>query len=69
MFVPCDIMLTNTNYFSWKAHIEEILRSRGLYWINLGKETKPIDENKEIKWENKCDEVGGLIGILISTEL
>ena len=53
MVVPCDIMLTNTNYFSWKARIEEILRSRGLYWINLGKETKPIDENKEIKWENE----------------
>ena len=41
----------------------------GLFRITLGKETKPTDDDKKIKWENKCDEARGLIGMSISTNL
>ena len=44
-------------------------RSRGLFRITSGKETEPTDEDKKIKWANRCDEARGLIGMLISTDL
>ena len=49
--------------------MEDVLRSRGLFRITSGKETEPIDDDKKIKWENRCDEVRGLIGMSISTDL
>ena len=49
--------------------MEDVLRSRGLFRITLGKETKPNDDDKKIKWENRCDEAPGLIGMPISTYL
>ena len=30
MATPCDILLTSSNYFSWKSRMEYVLRSRGL---------------------------------------
>ena len=35
--------------------------------ITSGKETKPIDDDKKIKWENICDKASGLIGMSFST--
>jgi hypothetical protein len=32
-----DIFLTVTNWFSWKARMEDVLRSKGHYHITLGK--------------------------------
>ena len=49
--------------------MEDVLRSRGLFRINSGKETKPTDDDKKIKWANRCDEARILIGISISTNL
>ena len=49
--------------------MEDVLRSRGLFRITSGKETKPIDDDKKIKWANRCDEARGLIGMSISTNL
>ena len=49
--------------------MEDVLRSRGLFIITSGKETKPIDDDKKIKWENRCDEARVLIGMSISTDL
>ena len=49
--------------------MEDVLRSRGLFRITSGKETKPTDDDKKIKWENRCDESRGLIGMSISTDL
>ena len=69
MDAPCDIILTSSNYFSWKSRMEDVLRSRGLFRITLGKETEPTDDNKKIKWANRCDEARGLIGMSISTDL
>ena len=49
--------------------MEDVLRSRGLFRITLGKETKPTDDDKKIKWENRCDEAHGLIRMSISIDL
>ena len=49
--------------------MEDVLRSRGLFRITSGKETEPTDDDKKIKWENRCDESRGLIGMSISTDL
>ena len=49
--------------------MEDVLRSRGLFRITSGKETEPTDDDKKIKWTNRCNESHGLIGISISTDL
>ena len=69
MVAPCDIILTSSNYFSWKSRMEDVLQSMRLFRITSGKETKPTDDDKKIKWENRCDEAQGLIGMSISTDL
>ena len=37
--------------------------------MTSGKEIEPTDDDKKIKWENRCDESCGLIGMSISTDL
>ena len=69
MAAPCDIILISSNYFSWKSRMEDVLRSRGVFRITSGKETEPTDDDKKIKWENRCDEACGLIGMSISIDL
>ena len=69
MAAPCDILLTSSNYFAWKSCIEDVLWSRVLFRITSGKEIEPIDDDKKIKWANRCDESRGLIGMSISTDL
>ena len=49
--------------------MEDVLWSRGLFRITSGKETEPTDDDKKIKWANRCDESHGLIGISIFTAL
>ena len=49
--------------------MEDVLRSRGLFRITSVKETEPTDDDKKIKWANRCDETRGLIRIPISTDL
>jgi hypothetical protein len=36
--------------------MEDVLRSKRLYWITLGKEQDPFDAEKKSKWDNKNDE-------------
>ena len=62
------ILLTNNNYFQWKSHMEDLLRSKGMYRITLGKETTPTDDDKKAKWANRSDEACGLIRISISLD-
>ena len=69
MAAPCDIILTSSNYFSWKSRMEDVLRSRRLFRITSGKETEPTDDDEKIKWANRCDEAHELIGMSISTDL
>jgi hypothetical protein len=57
-----DLLLTNTNYFQCKSHMEDLLRSKGLYRITLGKEKEPTDANRS-------DEARGLIRMSISLDL
>ena len=49
--------------------MEDVLRSRILFRITSEKETKPTDDDNKIKWENRCDEARGLIGMSISIDL
>ena len=49
--------------------MEDVLWSRGIFRITLGKETEPTDDDKKIKWANICDESHGLIVMPISTNL
>ena len=64
-----NLLLTSTNYFQWKSHMEDLLRSKGLYRITLGKETTPTDADKKFKWDNRNDEAHGLIRMSISPDL
>ena len=42
--------------------MEDVLRSRGIFRITLGKEIEPTDDDKKIKWENRCDEYPDQLG-------
>ena len=47
------VLLTSNNYFKWKLHMEDLLRSKGLYRITLGAEVAPDEDEKRAKWESK----------------
>ena len=49
--------------------MEDILRSKGMYQITLGKETTPTDDDKKSKWDNRNDKARGLIWMSISPNL
>ena len=49
--------------------MEDVLRSRGLFRITSGKEIELTNDDKKIKWANRCDEACGLIEMSISTDL
>jgi hypothetical protein len=49
--------------------MEDLLRSKVLYQITLGKETTPTDVDKKVKWDNQNDEARGLIKMSISHDL
>ena len=49
--------------------MEDLLRSKGLYQITLGKEKEPIDDDNKDKWANRSDEARGLIRMSISPDL
>ena len=47
------VLLASNNYFQWKSHMEDLLRSKGIYRITLGTETNLDDDEKKDKWEKK----------------
>jgi hypothetical protein len=63
------VLLTNNNYFQWKSHMEDLLRSKVLYQITLGKEKEPTNVDKKAKWDNRNDKAHGIIKISISHDL
>ena len=64
------VLLTSTNYFQWKSHMEDLLRRKRIYIITLGTKTGPTDdEAKAVKWDNKNDQACGLIGMPIYLDL
>ena len=63
------VLLTNTNYFQWKSHMEDLLRSKEIYRIIIGTKIAPDEDEKKAKWENKNDQDHGSIGMSISPDL
>jgi hypothetical protein len=49
--------------------MEDVLRSKGVYHITVGKENKPIDDENKFKWDNKSDKASGIIRMSISLDL
>jgi hypothetical protein len=49
--------------------MEDLLRSKGLYQITLGKEKEPTNDESKFKLANRNDESRGLIEISISPDL
>jgi hypothetical protein len=49
--------------------MEDLLRSKSMCRITLGKEKEPTNDDKKLKWDNKSDEARGLIGMSISPDL
>jgi hypothetical protein len=49
--------------------MEDLLRSKVLYYITLGKETTPTDADTKVKWDNMNEETCGLIRMSISPDL
>ena len=64
-----NLLLISTNYFQWKSNMQDLLRSKVLYWITLGKEKEPTGADKKVKWSNRSDEARGLIRMSISLDL
>jgi hypothetical protein len=48
--------------------MEDVLRSKGLYQIILGKEKSPINAKNKSKWYNKNFEAPGLLKLSISLD-
>jgi hypothetical protein len=69
MASPSDLFLTSNNYFQWKLYMEDLLRSKWLYQITLGKEEEPTNDDKYAKWINRNDGARGLIRMSISHDL
>ena len=65
----CPNILNNTSYFQWLSYMMDLLRSKWIYIIASGIESKPTDEEKKAKWENKQDQARGLIVMSISQAL
>ena len=49
--------------------MEDLLRSKGLYQITMGKETTATNDDKKAKWDNRNDKARGLIIMSISLNL
>jgi hypothetical protein len=49
--------------------MEDLLRSKGLYQIILGKEKEPTDTDKKFKSANRSDKARGIIRMSISPDL
>ena len=54
--------LIGPNYLQWKRKMINVLRSRNLWRLVDGKQTKPTDAAKLVIWEVRYDQTRGLIG-------
>jgi len=64
-----DLLFTSTNYVQLKSHMEDLLRSKGMYQITLGKEKESTNDEKKVKWDNRNDKERALIRMSISLYL
>ena len=64
-----NVLLTSTNYFQWKSHMEDLWRSKGFYRITIGTYIALDDEEEIFKWDKNNDQALSLIGMSISPYL
>ena len=57
------ITLNPFNYHEWKAKIDILLHSKGLYIITMALEIEPNAVVEKARWHNKKDEAYGLLCI------
>jgi len=55
-----EVQVTNTNYYSWKLYMEDLLMNKGLYRITLGLDGETLVNEKCAKWINHNDKARGL---------
>ena len=63
------MILNPFNYHKWKAKIDILLCSKGLYRISLALENEPNVVVKKAKWHNRLDEAYGFLWLSISPDL
>ena len=63
------IILTPFNYLEWKARMEILMRIKGLYKVTMETKVDPNATSEKIKWNNRRDEVYGLLCLNISRDL
>ena len=61
--------LTHFNYHQWKEDMEIQIRSKGLYWVTMNRETEPNAAMEKIKYWNKLDEAYGFLCLSISKDI
>ena len=64
-----QIILTPFNYFYWKAQMEILLRSKGLYRVTMATEAEPTSAVEKSKWHNRRNEAYGMLCLTTSREL
>jgi hypothetical protein len=69
MTIPSEILITSENYFSCKSDMEDLLQSRGHYWVILGIKISPLQPLKRAKWIKKNEKAHGFVGMSIFSDL
>ena len=61
--------MTPFNFFEWKAEMDILLRSKGLYRVTMETEADPNAFAEKFKWHNRRDRAYGLLCLSISRGL
>ena len=63
------VTLTSFNYHKWKAKIEILFHSKGLYRVTKALEIERNAVAEKERWHNRKDEAYGLLCLSLSPEL
>ena len=69
MDYPLAIIFTPLNYKDWKANTAILMRSKGLYRVNLASENESNAVIEKAKWNNRLDESYRFIFLTIYLDL
>ena len=61
--------LVGPNYIAWKIKMIDVIKSKNLWILVNGEFKNLVDAQVVIKWEEKCDQVRGIIGQTVSDSL